>query len=133
MTNTNSFWAVGPINCILLMKLGPKHVLCVVLFFVFFQLSESNAKQSKLRLPMISLFVCFPKPIAGFSLELTVNTWNFPSLSLVPCSSGHGFRFRRRLKREKRILMCSGSTLLSCVSPLWFYFGGFFSCLLDCD
>ncbi|XP_010452855.1 PREDICTED: D-amino-acid transaminase, chloroplastic [Camelina sativa] len=67
---------------------------------------------------MISQFVCFPKPVAGFSPEMTVNTWNFASLSLVQCSSGYGFRFPHKSKRERRILMCSDSSSQSWNVPV---------------
>ncbi|KAL1217522.1 D-amino-acid transaminase [Cardamine amara subsp. amara] len=63
---------------------------------------------------MISQIVCFPKPIAGFSPESTVNTWNFPSHYLVPCSSGHGFR----LIRGRRILTCCDSSSQSWNVPV---------------
>ncbi|ESQ42614.1 hypothetical protein EUTSA_v10013797mg [Eutrema salsugineum] len=59
---------------------------------------------------MTSLIVCFPKPIAGFSPGLGVDTWNLRSLSQVPYSSGDGFRFPRRLARGTRILKCSDSS-----------------------
>ncbi|XP_010483335.1 PREDICTED: D-amino-acid transaminase, chloroplastic-like [Camelina sativa] len=58
---------------------------------------------------MISQFVCSPKPVAGCSPEMTVNIWNFASLSLVQCFSRHGFRFPHKSKRERMILMCSDS------------------------
>ncbi|EOA13522.1 hypothetical protein CARUB_v10026587mg [Capsella rubella] len=67
---------------------------------------------------MISLLVSFANPVAGFSPEFTVNTWDFASLSLVPCSSGNGFRFPRRSKRERRILMCSDSSSQSWNVPV---------------
>ncbi|XP_010443491.1 PREDICTED: D-amino-acid transaminase, chloroplastic [Camelina sativa] len=67
---------------------------------------------------MISQFVCLPKPVAGFSPEMTVNTWNFASLSLFQCSSGYGFRFPHKSKRERRILMCSDSSSQSWNVPV---------------
>ncbi|CAH2069589.1 unnamed protein product, partial [Thlaspi arvense] len=54
--------------------------------------------------------ICYPDPIAGFSPELTVNTWNLRSLSQASVSSGHGVRFPRRLRRGGKTLICSDSS-----------------------
>ncbi|KAL0734249.1 hypothetical protein Bca4012_010459 [Brassica carinata] len=60
---------------------------------------------------MSTRFVSFPDSIAGFSPELSVNTWNLRFLGEAQFSSAYGFR---RVPRTRgRTLTFSGSSLIN--------------------